>query len=324
MFNFSNLTSRVNNIVREGEVSEVYTDRHSCRVTFEDKSGLVSAELPVLTLAAYKNKSYSLPDVGERVICLMVSNDSTSGSGYVIGSLYTGENKPTEDNQNLTKLEFADGTFAQYERKDHELKIKFGDDAAITYKGTGDEDFLDEEIGGGASENEKHTFTFEFQDKTKMSYENDDEDHEFKFAFNDDAEISYSNDDENHKFQIKFNDSSEIVYENGDDNSKFEFSFKDGTKFSYEMAESSSEFKWSFKDGGSIGYEMGEDSTQFELKFSDGSSVTHDSDSGDMEVKVTGDLKINSDGEIQITSADEMELTAGADVVVKGSNIRLN
>lgn len=123
------------NFSREGVVSAVFPERHSARVTFEDRGGLVSAELPVLTLFAYKNKSYALPDVGERVVVLAAANDVTSGSGYIIGSLYTGNNlpQPAETGENITRLEFADKAFISYDRKKHLLTLHFQDDSTITH-----------------------------------------------------------------------------------------------------------------------------------------------------------------------------------------------
>ena len=76
------ISNQLKNIVREGIVSVVYPERHSCRTTFPDRDNLVSAELPVLTCAAFENQAYGLPCVGERVVCLMISNDSQGHGGY--------------------------------------------------------------------------------------------------------------------------------------------------------------------------------------------------------------------------------------------------
>lgn len=123
------------NFSREGVVSAIYPERHSARVTFEDRGGLVSAELPVLTLFAYKNKSYAMPDVGERVVVLAAANDVTSGSGYIIGSLYTGNNLPqvTETGKDIMRLEFSDKTFISYDREKHLFTIQFSDETSITH-----------------------------------------------------------------------------------------------------------------------------------------------------------------------------------------------
>lgn len=124
----------VENCVREGTVSEVYPSRHSARVTFEDREGLVSAELPILTTFASKNKSYALPDVGERVVVLSVSNDPTSGSGYIIGSLYFTD-RPALNDQDVTQVRFADSATVTYNRRDSRFEVKFADGSTITHDG---------------------------------------------------------------------------------------------------------------------------------------------------------------------------------------------
>lgn len=136
MFGFENLNNRLNNIVREGIVSAVYPERHSCRVSFEDRNNLVSAELPVLTLFAYKNKVFALPDVGERVVVLAASNDVVSGGGYVIGSLFTSETPPpVEGDKDIVRLEFSDKAFISYDRLSHLFTIQFSDETSITHDG---------------------------------------------------------------------------------------------------------------------------------------------------------------------------------------------
>lgn len=115
--------NKVDNIVREGTVSEVYPARHSARVTFEDRAGMVSAEIPVLTTFASANKSYGLPDVGERVVCLCTSNDHVSGGGYVIGSLYSGAGRPAVNDQDVAQVRFADGSTVTYNRRENSLVI---------------------------------------------------------------------------------------------------------------------------------------------------------------------------------------------------------
>lgn len=111
-------------IVKEGIISEVYPERHSARVTFEDKADLVSAELPIMTKWAQENKAYALPDVGETVICLFATNDGTSGEGWIIGSRFHEKSKPNAKSQDVSRIDFQDGTFIEYDRKAHKLQIE--------------------------------------------------------------------------------------------------------------------------------------------------------------------------------------------------------
>lgn len=111
-------------IVKEGIVSEVFPERHTARVTFEDKADLVSAELPVITLWAMSNKAYALPDIGETVLCLFATNDGTSGEGWIIGSRFHDKSLPNAKSQDITKIDFKDGTSIEYDRKKHSMKIQ--------------------------------------------------------------------------------------------------------------------------------------------------------------------------------------------------------
>lgn len=111
-------------IVKEGIVSEVYPERHTARVTFEDKDNVVSAELPIITTWALDNKAYALPDVGETVLCIFATNDGTSGEGWIIGSRFHEKSKPNAKSQDVTRIDFKDGTFIEYDRKKHALKIE--------------------------------------------------------------------------------------------------------------------------------------------------------------------------------------------------------
>lgn len=111
-------------LVREGKVSVTYPERHAIRVEFEDKGGLISAELPVLTTWALDNKMYHMPDVGETVVCLFASNADNTGTGWVIGSRFHDKSEPNADNQDVTRIDFKDGSFMQYDRAKHEMRIK--------------------------------------------------------------------------------------------------------------------------------------------------------------------------------------------------------
>lgn len=109
--------------IREGKVTAVYPARHSARVTFPDKADLTSAELPIIIPCAAKNKIYALPDVGDTVVCLMAGNSENVGDGWIIGSRYTDKASPKVNNQDVTRMDFGDGTFVEYNRKTHALQI---------------------------------------------------------------------------------------------------------------------------------------------------------------------------------------------------------
>lgn len=132
---FNRYTNAVNNCVREGTVSAVYPQRHSARVTFEDRDGLVSSELPILTNFAHKNKAFNMVDVGDRVVCLCVSNDLTSGGGYIIGAIFSGWDLPVVNDQDVTQVNFSDGAYFTYNRRTHVFQFKSAEGSTFTHNG---------------------------------------------------------------------------------------------------------------------------------------------------------------------------------------------
>ena len=110
-------------LVREGRVTATFPERHTVRVEFEDKDNMTSAEMPVLTLCAAENKFYSLPDVGTSVVCLFASNADQTGTGWIIGSRFNDKSKPNANSQDVTRLDFKDGTFIEYNRDSHKMHV---------------------------------------------------------------------------------------------------------------------------------------------------------------------------------------------------------
>ena len=111
-------------LVKEGTVTACYPERHTARVRFPDKDDLVGAEMPILTSCSAGNKSYAMPDVGDMVVCLMATNADMTGTGWIIGSRFNDKSKPNANSQDVTRIDFADGSFVEYNRQSHELKLK--------------------------------------------------------------------------------------------------------------------------------------------------------------------------------------------------------
>ena len=111
-------------LVKEGKVTAVFPERHTVRVRFEDKDDLIGPEMPILTTCAAGNKFYAMPDVGDVVVCLLASNADQTGTGWVIGSRFNDKSKPNANSQDVMRMDFKDGTFFEYDRAKHELKVK--------------------------------------------------------------------------------------------------------------------------------------------------------------------------------------------------------
>ena len=113
----------IKSLVRVGKVSAVIPERCTCRVVFNDRDNLVSAELPVLQSSCLNNKFYNLPDVNDSVVCLMMPNDP-NGGGFVLGSFYHQNNPPPAKVQDTSMIKFGDGSFISFDRGKGDLLIK--------------------------------------------------------------------------------------------------------------------------------------------------------------------------------------------------------
>jgi phage baseplate assembly protein V len=108
------------NLIRVGRVSAVNPEKATVRVAFEAQ-GVVSYDLPVLQQQTLNNKEYCLPDVGESVVCIFLPTGNASG--FVLGSIYAGDNKPPVSNPDKRLVQFEDGTKIEYDRGSHTLSI---------------------------------------------------------------------------------------------------------------------------------------------------------------------------------------------------------
>lgn len=121
------------NMIRYGKVSSVNAKLHTVRVAFPDKGDLVSHSLPVLVPGSLKNRYYSLPDVGEDVLCLFLPNGAQRG--FVLGSFYSVNNPPPVTSQDKRYITFPDGTVVEYDRAAHRLTVDVKGDIRISATG---------------------------------------------------------------------------------------------------------------------------------------------------------------------------------------------
>lgn len=114
------LEDKVNELIRHGVV--VKRDEKNMRVCviFSDTvtNPLTTNWLPVLLPRASGDCYYDLPDIGDKVLCLFLPNGIDTG--FVLGSFY-GENKSPITNGDIYFHKFKDGTYLEYNRKEHKL-----------------------------------------------------------------------------------------------------------------------------------------------------------------------------------------------------------
>ncbi len=100
-------------MIKHGVVSSVQAKFCSVRVNFSDRDNLVSAWLPVLQPACAGNKFFSLPKVGDNVVCVFEHN-CDDGTGFVLGSFYNDKNRPPSTNKKSVVIKFEDGAEIRY------------------------------------------------------------------------------------------------------------------------------------------------------------------------------------------------------------------
>lgn len=125
------MDNQVKNMVRVGRVSSINPAAGTARVTFEPQ-GVVSYDLQILVPQAMKNKDYYIPDIGEHVVCLFLPTGNQEG--FIIGSVYSNEDKPSISSPDKRRVEFEDGTWVEYDRKSHVLEVYGTGELKITAK----------------------------------------------------------------------------------------------------------------------------------------------------------------------------------------------
>ncbi len=127
------LESIVMHTDRIGKVTNVYPERGSVRVEIADIDHVKTYELPVIFSKTHKDKYYCMPDIHEHVLVKFLPNGLEQG--FVIGSFYSSADKPPVADPDKHHIHFSDGTFIEYDRKKHELKVSV--QGKITVNATG-------------------------------------------------------------------------------------------------------------------------------------------------------------------------------------------
>lgn len=129
-------------MIKIGEVSSVDYEKGTARVIFDDDDGLVSNDLAVIQRNTFSNHDYTMPSVGEDVICLFLA--SGSEAGFILGAIYAGEVEPPESAENKRYVHFADDTKFSYDWENHLASVEIGDDTTIV----ADQDHAEVKAGG--------------------------------------------------------------------------------------------------------------------------------------------------------------------------------
>lgn len=116
------------NIIKYGTVTEIKADTAQVKVAFKESGDVVSYYMPVLQSFAGKNNAYIMPSVDDTVVCLISPRGE---AGVVVGSIYTGINKPLITDENKYNITFEDESSIEYDKKESILKADIKGSAEI-------------------------------------------------------------------------------------------------------------------------------------------------------------------------------------------------
>lgn len=110
----------ITEILRVGIVVTKDPKNMRCKVLCSDTptSPLITHWLPVLVTRAFEDTYYDLPDIGSKVLCIFLPNGMEAG--FILGSYYPDDRSPCAD-EDMYQHKFKDGTYIEYNRKEHKL-----------------------------------------------------------------------------------------------------------------------------------------------------------------------------------------------------------
>lgn len=106
-------------MLKFGIVTNIDENTAKARVKFAE-DGILSHLLPVLQAKTLKDKFYTLPDIGEHVVCLM---DENLEDGVILGAIYSDADNVPVISKDKLKIRFNDSTEIEYDRLKHVLNI---------------------------------------------------------------------------------------------------------------------------------------------------------------------------------------------------------
>lgn len=113
----------IKNLIRVGLISSINPDNMTAKVIFPDKDDMLSGDLKIVNRGSAKNKCYWLPDIEEQVLCVMNPNSKNLNDGWIVGSYFSDVDAPPISDLDKCHFVFQDGSFFEYDRKNHVLTI---------------------------------------------------------------------------------------------------------------------------------------------------------------------------------------------------------
>lgn len=102
-------------IIRTGTVCSTNPDAGTVKVVFADRSGSVSAELPML------RSIYRMPEIGETVLCLFLTNNPARG--FCLGTYFSPDNPPPAPGDGILYMDLFGAGFVKYDNATQTLTL---------------------------------------------------------------------------------------------------------------------------------------------------------------------------------------------------------
>lgn len=116
------MRDKLTDAIRVGVVSSINPDKGTAQVTFEDRDGIVTRDLPLNFAKTLEDYYYCMPDIGERVRCFF--DPEAPSRGCILGSFPSDTREPPIKNKDKTYVLFKDETLVEYDREEHTLTIE--------------------------------------------------------------------------------------------------------------------------------------------------------------------------------------------------------
>ncbi|WP_311968586.1 phage baseplate assembly protein V [Pseudomonas baltica] len=116
MDKLSDLTRRLENLIRGGTIAEIDQNAPLCRVK---SGGLVSAWLPFFAPRAGTDSEWDPPSIGEQ--CVILSPSGDPATGFVLVGIYSNQFPAPDTSLTRHRRKYRDGAVIDYDTDTHTL-----------------------------------------------------------------------------------------------------------------------------------------------------------------------------------------------------------
>ena len=125
-FEITELDRRISNLIQVGTVSEADYPNAKLKVKIGE---IITDWLPWLTRRSSNDTTWWAPEVGEQVIVLAPSGELKQA--VILPALYQNAHPAIDDNVDISKTVYKDGTFTTYNRDSHIMTVNVNNEGKI-------------------------------------------------------------------------------------------------------------------------------------------------------------------------------------------------